>query len=199
MSSQTETPETGPDRIDAGGSPSEPNLAELARQCGVNLGACYACKKCSNGCPLTFAMDLMPHQVVRLVQLGRVEDLRGSDTPWICASCQTCITRCPNQVDLPRFMDWLKETLHRDRAPVRQRNTLLFHRAFLKEVVKRGRVFEGGLMTRYLFGSGQALGPEAMSNAKLGWDMLRRGRLNLLPHGIKERGFLKKLFKGQDS
>ena len=140
-------------------------------------------------------MDLMPHQVVRLVQLGQHEKLKKSQTPWICASCHTCITRCPNEVDLPRFMDWLKETLHKEEAAIEQKNTLLFHRSFMQEVAKRGRVFEGGMMARYMMKSGQAFGPGAIENAKLGWAMFRRGRLALLPSRIQDRGFLKKLFK----
>ena len=175
-------------------TPMEPDLQDVAQSSGVNIGACYACKKCSNGCPLSYAMDLKPHQVVRLVQLGQLEAVKKSDTPWLCASCHTCITRCPNAVDLPRFMDWLKQTLHQGDDSVAQKNTLLFHRSFIKEVSKRGRVFETGLMTRYMLGSGQAFGPEAIDNAKLGWAMFKRGRLGLLPSGIKDRGFLKKLF-----
>ncbi len=176
-------------------TPAESDLEDLAAQSGVNIGACYACKKCSNGCPLSYAMDLMPHQVVRLVQMGQLETVKKSNTPWLCASCHTCVTRCPNKVDLPRFMDWLKQTLHEDNASIEQQNTLLFHRSFLKEVIKRGRVFEAGLMTRYMIGSGDAFGPGAFENAKLGWDMLKRGRLEFLPSGIKDRGFLKRLFK----
>jgi heterodisulfide reductase subunit C len=175
--------------------PAEAGLAELAEKCAVDIGSCYACKKCTNGCPMTFAMDLMPHQVVRLIQLGQLDKVKNSSTPWICASCQTCLTRCPNEVDLPRFMDWVKQTLHEGDQSIEQKNTLAFHRAFMKEVVNRGRSFEGGLMTRYMLGTGQAFGPEAINYAKLGWQMFKKGRLEVLPHGIKDKGFLKRLFK----
>lgn len=173
--------------------------AELMRQalemCGVGLGECYGCKKCSNGCPLAFAMDLHPYQVVRLAQLGQMEALKTCRTVWVCASCQTCLTRCPNQVDLPRFMDWLKETLLRQGAAVPEPRTLLFNRLFLDEVAKRGRVFEGTLMARYLLKTGGALGPEAMANARLGLAMFKRGRLKLVPTRVRDRRWLKALFK----
>jgi heterodisulfide reductase subunit C len=171
-------------------------LMRLARQgSGVGLGECYGCKKCSNGCPLAFAMDLHPYQVVRLAQLGQMEALKTCRTVWVCASCQTCFTRCPNQVDLPRFMDWLKELLRREGAPVPEARTLLFHRLFLEEVAKRGRVFEGTLMARYLIKTGGAFGPAALANAKLGLAMLKRRRLKLTPTRVRQRRWLKSLFK----
>jgi heterodisulfide reductase subunit C2 len=176
-------------------SPQGEFLRWAEAQSGVSLGACYGCKKCSNGCPLSFAMDLHPYQVVRLAQLGQVERLRQCRTIWVCSACQTCLTRCPNQVDLPRFMDWLKETVAKAGQSVEQERTLLFHRLFLAEVGARGRVFEGSLMTRYLIKTGGALGPEALANARLGWAMFKRGRLKLLPAGTKNRRWLKALFK----
>jgi hypothetical protein len=39
------------------------------------------------------------------------------------------------------------------------------------------------------------LGPPLSKNAKLGWQMFKKGRLSLLPQGIKDRRFLKELFK----
>ncbi len=169
-------------------------MRRASRECGVSLGACYGCKKCSNGCPLSFAMDLHPYQVVRLAQLGQIGELKRARTIWICASCQTCLTRCPNQVDLPRFMDWLKQELAMEGGPVPEEKTLLFHRIFLREVASRGRVFEGSLMGRYMLATGGAFGPEAMKNARLGLAMFRRGRLKLMPSRIRDRRWLRALF-----
>ena len=73
--------------------------------------------------------------------------------------------------------------------------TLLFHQLFLREIKARGRVFEGSLMTRYLMKTGQAFGPQAVAQARLGLAMLKRGRLKLLPAGVRQRRWLKVLFK----
>lgn len=175
-------------------SPDGELMLRASRECGVWLGACYGCKKCSNGCPLTFAMDLHPYQVVRLAQLGQLEALKEARTVWVCASCQTCLTRCPNQVDLPRFMDWLKQELAAGGEKVPEARTLIFHKIFLREVATRGRVFEGSLMGRFLLATGGAFGPEAMKNARLGLAMLKRGRLKLIPARISDRRWLKALF-----
>jgi heterodisulfide reductase subunit C len=178
--------------------PSSGLARRVERETGVAVGACYGCRKCANGCPLAFAMDLTPYQVVRYLQLGLAERLEASATIWVCASCHTCVTRCPNDVDLPRLMDHLKQTVARRGAPPAEERTLLFHRIFLDEVLKRGRVFEGGLMGRYLLRTGGAWGPQAVANARLGWALFRRGRLKLVPSRIKDRGWLGALRRGKE-
>ncbi len=74
---------------------------------GQNLLACNQCGKCSAGCPIAFAMDLLPNQAIRLAQLGQEEVLRSSAI-WLCASCMTCASRCPKGVDLSKVMDSLR-------------------------------------------------------------------------------------------
>lgn len=173
--------------------PSGELLRQIESIGGFEAAACYGCKKCSNGCPLSFAMDLHPYQVVRYVQLGLWQRLKKCRTIWICASCHTCVTRCPNQVDLPRLMDHLKQMVMAEGAPVEEKRILLFHRLFLDEVLKRGRVFEGGLMGRYMVKASGPLSPEARQNAALGWQMFKRGRIKCLPKGTKDRRWLKTL------
>jgi heterodisulfide reductase subunit C len=75
---------------------------------GQDLLACNQCGKCSGGCPVAAVMDLLPSQVIRMAQLG-MEEVLDSSTPWICASCLTCVSRCPKGVDLPRLMEALRE------------------------------------------------------------------------------------------
>lgn len=75
---------------------------------GQTLPSCYQCGKCSAGCPMSFAMELLPNQIIRLVQLGLEEDIAKSNTIWICASCITCSLRCPRGVDLARVMEALR-------------------------------------------------------------------------------------------
>ncbi|MDZ7261443.1 MAG: 4Fe-4S dicluster domain-containing protein [candidate division KSB1 bacterium] len=72
---------------------------------GENVLSCYQCGKCSAGCPSVTAMDLLPNQVIRLVQLGLEDVIAESQTMWLCASCQTCAVRCPRGVDLAKVME----------------------------------------------------------------------------------------------
>lgn len=75
---------------------------------GQSLLSCNQCGKCSAGCPMSFAMDFLPNQIIRLVQLGLEEDITSSKTIWLCASCLTCSVRCPQGVDLGRVMEALR-------------------------------------------------------------------------------------------
>jgi heterodisulfide reductase subunit C len=60
-------------------------------------------------------MDILPSQAIRLAQLG-LEEALEANTIWYCASCQTCLARCPRGVDLPRVMEALRQIVLRDRG-----------------------------------------------------------------------------------
>ncbi len=83
-------------------------VKKVAEISGQDLLACNQCGKCSAGCPMCFAMDLLPNQVIRLAQLGLEEDIAAAKTVWLCASCLTCTARCPRGVDLGRVMEAIR-------------------------------------------------------------------------------------------
>jgi heterodisulfide reductase subunit C len=85
-----------------------PFVRQVEEISGQDLLACNQCGKCSAGCPVVAAMDILPSQVIRMAQLG-MEEVLESNTIWICASCLTCVTRCPKGVDLPRLMEALRQ------------------------------------------------------------------------------------------
>jgi heterodisulfide reductase subunit C len=82
---------------------------KVADLSGQNVRLCYQCGKCSAGCPMAFVMDLLPNQVIRLVQLGLAEDLEESETAWLCASCFACSVRCPKGIDIARVMEAVRQ------------------------------------------------------------------------------------------
>jgi heterodisulfide reductase subunit C len=157
-------------------------LQTRLRQENLPVGACYQCRKCSSGCPLTFAMDLLPDRVIRLALLGQEEQVLGSNTIWVCSSCETCTTRCPNGIDIAGVMDWLKEEAIKRGLALPQAEVAGFHRAFLKTIrAGHGRLSELLLMGSFgVFKLRRKFDPEDMrQNLKLSLKLWKRGRLRL--------------------
>lgn len=123
---------------------------ELARriqdELGQNVYLCYQCVKCSSGCPVAEFFDWQPNQIMRALQLGQEDIALQSETPWLCASCQTCTTRCPQDLDIAGIMEFLtREALERGiKPPVKE--VKIFNDAFMREVRIWGRAYEPGLM-----------------------------------------------------
>lgn len=155
-------------------------LAEVLR--------CYQCKKCSSGCPVSFSMELLPHQVMRLVQLESDREVLAANTAWVCSSCQTCSTRCPNDIDIAGVMDELRQRAESGRE-VAEKKTRLFHRLFLAEIRRQGRVHELGMIGKYKLLSGQWF-----SDIPMGIGMLLRGKLRILPSRIRRPREIRALF-----
>ena len=154
---------------------------QVEEKLGKKIPFCFHCNKCSSGCPVTFAMDFLPNKVVRMVQMGMKDQVLRSSTIWLCASCQTCTTRCPNDVDIAALMDGLREM------------TVSFHDAFLAEVEKRGRVFEVGMLARFKLKTRKEGG--LFKDAELGWEMFKKGKLKLLPDKISKREEVREIFR----
>lgn len=157
-----------------------------------NPHLCYQCGKCTTGCPVSDEMDLMPHQVVHMLSLGMEDRVLESNTMWICAGCYTCAVRCPNDIDITRVMDDMrKEAVDRD-IPCPIPNVLAFHKNFINDFGRRGRVHELRMMAEYNLRIGKPF-----HDAALGPKMLVKGRLSIMPPG-KLKGFkqwMKRLWK----
>ncbi len=72
---------------------------------GQNVFDCYQCGNCSSGCPVVDYMDINPNQVLRLAQLGAIDDILKSETIWVCSTCLQCSTRCPKGIDVAKLME----------------------------------------------------------------------------------------------
>ena len=160
---------------------------------------CFQCRKCTSGCPVTFSMDLYPDQIVRLVMLGQQEQVLRSRSIWVCASCETCTTRCPNGVQIAELIDGLKELAIRRGIASQQPQIQALHETFVADVERRGRIFEGMLLPMYWFRSGsvkQMLETGSWKDEmQMGLSMFRKGRLPLFPKGIKGKSEIRTILK----
>jgi len=86
---------------------TSPLLRKVETISGQNLSLCYQCGKCSATCPLAPQMDLMPHLVVRYLQLG-LEEVFDAKSYWLCATCFSCETQCPRGLDVSKICEALR-------------------------------------------------------------------------------------------
>lgn len=161
--------------------PSSEFVSTIEEKSGERVSACYQCKKCTNGCPVTFVMDIMPNQVMRMVQLGMDDEVLRSSTIWVCASCETCTTRCPNDIDIAHLMDALRQTAIARNIPPKEKDIYHFHRVFLENVRIVGRLYEPGML-----GALKALTRSmSLGEVRLGIGMFLRGKLRLIPQFVR--------------
>lgn len=161
-------------------------------QMEVNVQACYQCGRCSSGCPVSDFFDLKTMEIVRLASYGMEDRLLNSKTIWLCAACDTCATRCPNDINITLLMDILRELCLRKKITPAEPRIPAFHNSFMDSVRRWGRTYEIGMLGAYKIRSGDLTG-----DLKLGVSMLTKGKLSLLPHSIKSRKEIQEIFDGK--
>jgi heterodisulfide reductase subunit C len=168
---------------------------EVTAKSKAHLARCYQCVACSSGCPSAYQMDYPPHQLLRMVQLGLKERVLNSNTFWICLSCETCATRCPNGIEIVLVMDTLRDMAL---AEKRKNSTRLplFHKTFIGDIVLFGRIYELGLILWYTIFSGNIFRLKGLArDAVLGVKMFTRGKLAIFPHRIKGQKAVKRIYE----
>lgn len=157
---------------------------------GVPLQACYHCRKCTAGCPAANYMEYNPNKVIKMIQNGQKDKVLNSSTIWVCMSCETCVTRCPNKVDIARMMDVLRQMALETGVGAREANVLKFHESFLAGIKRGGRINEPIMMVQYKLKSG-----DLFADAALGLDMFAKGKLSLLSPRTKDMKSVKRIFE----
>jgi len=167
----------------------EPLAARVQRMTGLNPACCYQCGKCSAGCPMAAETTLRPHDVMRLVARDRLDKLADADGLWLCLTCETCTSRCPNGCDPARTMDALREIFATGKDGKAPKAISAFHKSFLAQVRAHGRLFEMGLIMSYKLGGGSMFADVTTTPS-----VLARGKLGLAPHNVKGLEEVRRIF-----
>jgi heterodisulfide reductase subunit C len=154
---------------------------------GEKLRRCIQCGTCTGSCPVSYAMDMSPREVIAHFRAGDIESILRSRTIWYCASCYACTTRCPSGIKITDLLYALKrmgidQHIHPARFPV-----YVLSESFVKVVNRYGRNWETGLMERYWRRTTTpVLGMvNLIKKSPLFLKLWRHGRANLFPQRIR--------------
>lgn len=174
----------------------EPDLSfvdQVSALSHQNVSRCYYCLRCSAGCPAAYAMDFAPAQILRMVQLGQKDALLQSSAIWLCIGCETCGTRCPNEIHAGAVIDALRQLTLKEGVEPAERSVHKMHVAFLDSIRVWGRLHELTMIIQHKITS-----LDLLSNLDMGLDMFLRGKIHPLPKRIAGRDEIKRLFALKD-
>jgi heterodisulfide reductase subunit C len=157
---------------------------------GDRLLRCIQCGTCSGSCPVSYAMDIQPRQLVGFFRSGDIEPILKSRTIWLCASCYSCTVRCPSGIKITDLIYGLKRIALDRKIHHRRLPTFALSRNFTWLVRRYGRNQEIKLIALYFL----RIAPwRLLGMIPLGWAMLRKGRFPWRTHKVKGIQGLRKI------
>jgi heterodisulfide reductase subunit C len=166
---------------------------EIAVQVGnLDPAYCFQCGVCSGSCPTVDRMEYGPRRIMHMIRLGLADQVLRSRDIWLCVSCFSCSSRCPQRVDICEVMSVLRNiSMARGMAKDEE---AIFSRTFVDVLQRHGRMYEMEVLLRY-YASKPGLGGLVglVKQAGLGMGMFRKGKISLRPERIENADELKQL------
>ena len=129
---------------------------------------------------------------MRAVQLGNKEMALSSRSLWLCVSCSTCTSRCPNNIDVAEVMETLRHMARKEgRVAVPKVEKFWF--SFLTTVRHFGRTYELGVMAMFMARTGRVF-----TDVDLAPRILPKQKLPFKPHTIVGKDAVARIFKRFD-
>ncbi len=157
---------------------------------GVDVNCCLQCKKCTNGCPVADMVDTPPSEIIRQLQLNIGDNILKSDLVWMCASCETCFSRCPMKIDMASVMDALRILAAKKISPAKIDKVNKLNKAFLRTVKMFGRTYDIGMIAAYKLKTRNLLQDTDKFPAMLG-----KRKIALFPNFGADKKYIKRIFK----
>ncbi|MEN8191177.1 MAG: 4Fe-4S dicluster domain-containing protein [Bacteroidota bacterium] len=159
---------------------------------GEKIKTCIQCGTCTGSCPLSYAMDITPRELIALFRAGDMETILRSRTIWICASCYACQSRCPAAIKITDIIYAIKRTAMDRRIYTKKFPVHSVRDAFIKNLYRYGRLYEPRLMFDHILRTGFWKGFKLLP---LTYKLAKRGRIELKPTKIKNVSGLRKIMK----
>lgn len=159
---------------------------------GERIKRCIQCGTCTGSCPVSYAMDISPRQLIALFRAGEMETIMKSRSIWICASCYACTTRCPSGIKITDIIYALKRTAMGKDYKSQARQVQVLAGLFIRNLMSYGRLHEGTLIRKYYTKTGVT---KLFGFIPLVRKMHQTKRLGLFPRRIKAHASLSRIIK----
>jgi heterodisulfide reductase subunit C len=165
-------------------------ISKITERSGTDFQACFHCQSCGGGCPVSDAMDYRPNGIIRLVQLGLLQEALESSDIWLCIGCHTCSMVCPQAIDIAAFMDAMRHMALEKGVKPAEADILNFHKEVVSSIQRYGRTHKLEIMLRYKLRQ-----LDMFSDMNLGLKMLAKRKLDLRPSKVSDPGVIKRIFE----
>ena len=156
------------------------------------IRSCIQCGTCTGSCPVSYAMDIPPRELIALFRAGDMETILNSKTIWVCASCYSCQSRCPSLIRITDVIYALKrlameKKIYPSNFPVHS-----LQESFVKIMNNYGKLHEPRLLVYYLMKTKPS---KLFSFVPLGLRMAKKKRIGYTASKIKDLKGFKKIIK----
>ncbi len=77
----------------------DPEFVDALVEAGADrIRTCIQCGTCSSVCPSGRRTAFRTRELMRKAVLGLKDEVLSSSDLWLCATCLTCLERCPRQI-----------------------------------------------------------------------------------------------------
>ncbi len=158
---------------------------------GERIKRCIQCGTCTGSCPVSYAMDISPRELIALFRAGEMETIMKSKTIWICASCYACTTRCPSGIKITDIIYALKRTAMEKKYRSHEAHQVqILANLFIQNLMSYGRLHEGTLIRKYYMKTSIK---KLFGLLPLGKKMFQKKRIAILPQKIKAYASLSRI------
>jgi heterodisulfide reductase subunit C len=82
---------------------------QIDQASGSDTSMCWTCGSCDFECPVNIATGrLRPQKIVRMANLGMMDDLLHLPEIWYCLTCRRCMNICPNAVSPCTLIEFIR-------------------------------------------------------------------------------------------
>ncbi len=159
---------------------------------GENIWACIQCGVCTGSCPMADEMEYPPRKIIAMTRAGMRDDVLSSSSMWHCLCCYMCTVRCPKSVKPTELAHAFESLAIQQGFKVKETRTPAMYRSFVSSIKGNGRVHEFGMMA-WFYLTTNPLAP--MKLLPLLLNLIRHGRMSLMPHRAKGTKELKQILR----